>query len=114
MQSQEKNTPLKSKGLARNSVSGWVAAVLSIGLCVGMVSALAQAPTGAPSAPAAAPSNPAAQAPYLAPPVAPQPLMADPFPAANPKDFTAATPTLATMNSFLNQVWGFDQAGCGG
>jgi protein-disulfide isomerase len=34
--------------------------------------------------------------------------MADPFPAANPKDFTAATPTLATMNSFLNQVWGFD------
>jgi len=108
MQSQEKNTPLKSKGLARNSVSGWVAAALAITLCAGMASALAQAPAVAPPVPAAVPSNPAAQAPYLAAPAAPQPLMADPFPAANPKDFTAATPTLATMNSFLNQVWGFD------
>ena len=34
--------------------------------------------------------------------------MVDPFPAANPKDFTAATPTVQTVNSFLNQVWGFD------
>jgi protein-disulfide isomerase len=111
MQSQEKNTTLKSKGLERNSVSDWVAVALAITMCVGTATALAQAPTGAPSTPAAAPSNPAAQAPYLAAPAvpaAPQPLMADPFPAANPKDFTAATPTLATMNSFLNQVWGFD------
>ena len=111
MQSQEKNTTLKSKGLERNSVLDWVAVALAITMCVGTATALAQAPTGAPSTPAAAPSNPAAQAPYLAAPAvpaAPQPLMADPFPAANPKDFTAATPTLATMNSFLNQVWGFD------
>jgi len=110
MHFQEKNTPLKSIGLARYSVLGWLAAALAITLCVGTASALAQASTGASSAPVAAPSNPAAQAPYLAAPAAPQPLVADPFPAANPKDFTAATPTLATMNSFLNQVWGFDSS----
>lgn len=33
---------------------------------------------------------------------------ADPLPPANPKFFTAATPTLDTVTSFLKQVWGFD------
>lgn len=41
-----------------------------------------------------------------APPAPPAP--ADPFPKANPKFFTATTPTVETVNSFLHQVWGFD------
>ncbi len=32
----------------------------------------------------------------------------DPFPPVNPKYFTAATPTVETVNSFLRAVWGFD------
>jgi protein-disulfide isomerase len=52
-----------------------------------------------PAAPAAAPDAPAAAAPTA--PV-------DPLPPVNPRFFTAATPTVATVNAFLNQVWGFD------
>lgn len=33
---------------------------------------------------------------------------ADPFPAANPKYFTAATPTVDTVNAFLKTLWGYD------
>lgn len=33
---------------------------------------------------------------------------ADPFPAINPKFFTATTPTVDTVNGFLKQLWGFD------
>jgi protein-disulfide isomerase len=45
----------------------------------------------------------------LAAPDAPGPAApVDPLPNANPRFFTAATPTLDTVNSFLNQVWGFD------
>ncbi len=32
----------------------------------------------------------------------------DPFPPANPKNFTAATPTAATVDAFLKQLWGYD------
>jgi protein-disulfide isomerase len=32
----------------------------------------------------------------------------DPLPPANPKAFTAASPTLDTVSAFLNQLWGFD------
>jgi protein-disulfide isomerase len=61
---------------------------------------------------ASAQTAPAAQTPAPAPrlnaaPPAP-PAPADPLPKANPKFFTAATPTLETVNSFLHQVWGFD------
>lgn len=34
--------------------------------------------------------------------------VADPFPPANPKNFTAATPTAATVDAFLKQLWGYD------
>jgi protein-disulfide isomerase len=30
------------------------------------------------------------------------------FPAANPKNFTAASPTTQEVNSFLKQIWGYD------
>jgi len=33
---------------------------------------------------------------------------ADPFPAAEPKNFTAQTPTVATVDAFLKQLWGYD------
>jgi protein-disulfide isomerase len=52
--------------------------------------AFAQAPVPAPSAPVA-----------VAPP-------ADPLPPADSRYFTAASPTLDTVNSFLKQVWGFE------
>ncbi len=67
--------------------------------------AFAQAVPAAP-----APQTPAAPRP-LAPnnlgPVPPAPP-ADPLPQANPKLFTATSPTVATVNSFLHQVWGYD------
>jgi protein-disulfide isomerase len=56
-----------------------------------------------------------AQGPYTVP-AAPAPqapkasqVPADPLPKANPKFFTAASPTVETVNAFLHQVWGFDQ-----
>ncbi len=36
--------------------------------------------------------------------------MVDPLPPADPKDFTIATPKVETVNSFLNQVWGYDSS----
>jgi protein-disulfide isomerase len=33
---------------------------------------------------------------------------ADPFPPVNPKYFTAATPTVDTVNGFLKSLWGYD------
>jgi len=41
-------------------------------------------------------------------PQAPAPVPVDPLPTANPRFFTAPTPTIDTVNAFLNQVWGFD------
>ena len=35
---------------------------------------------------------------------------ADPFPAVDPKYFSAPTPTVETVNAFLNAQWGFDPA----
>lgn len=32
----------------------------------------------------------------------------DPFPAVNPKFFTAASPTVDTVNGFLRSLWGYD------
>jgi protein-disulfide isomerase len=32
----------------------------------------------------------------------------NPFPPMNPKFFTATTPTVETVNSFLRQLWGYD------
>jgi protein-disulfide isomerase len=72
--------------------------ILSATLLLTASSALAQAPAATmPSAPA--PQN-------LGPvPAAPP---ADPLPPVNPKYFTATTPSLDTINSFLKALWGFD------
>ena len=47
-----------------------------------------------------APGGPAQAAAPAAP--------ANPFPPVNPKFFTAATPTVETVNAFLHQLWGYD------
>jgi protein-disulfide isomerase len=75
------------------------------------VTAMAGAQTGAATGTgAAAPAAPAAQQP-----VAPLKLQnldpttkADPFPPVNPKFFTATSPTVDTVNSFLKTLWGYD------
>jgi len=67
---------------------------------------------GTPAAPATAPATtPAAQAP-----AAPLKLyslnsatQADPFPPTNPKNFTADSPSVATVDSYLKAMVGFDQ-----
>jgi protein-disulfide isomerase len=101
MQPQEKVTTLKSIDSSLKSVLGCVsAATLAITLSLGTAVALAQAPAATPSAPAA-PTPFLVTAPTSAAPV-------DPFPAVNPKAFTAASPTVETVNAFLNQVWGYD------
>jgi protein-disulfide isomerase len=64
----------------------------------------------------AAPQKPAGQAPATAAPAEPQLQMhsldsvtqADPFPAINPKNFTADAPTVATVESYLKAMIGYD------
>ena len=67
--------------------------------------AVAQSPSGVPATPAV--QNPSVQTNLASAPNAPA-TPVDPLPPANPKFFTAATPTVGTVNSFLKQVWGFD------
>lgn len=76
-----------------------VMAVLVAGM--GAMGARAQAP-GAP-AQGAQKAAPALQLRTLAPTGTP-----DPFPPANPKNFTATAPTVAEVDAFLKQIWGFD------
>lgn len=78
---------------------------LAVVLSLGLATSFAQSPTATPATPA--PQSPAAAPSPLLPPAAP-PAPVDPFPKANPKYFTATTPTLDTVNSFLHQVWGAD------
>ncbi len=70
-------------------------------------------PAPAPTAPeptAAAPAAKPSPAMPSAVPTAPAPstTSAPMFPKVNPKNFTAATPTLQTVNSFLHASWGYD------
>ena len=68
------------------------------------VAAVAGAQTGTTgTAPKAAPPAPALHLNDLG-----QTPKADPFPPANPKYFTAATPTVDTVNAFLKTLWGYD------
>jgi protein-disulfide isomerase len=77
------------------------------------VTAVAGAQTGA-TAPQAATPAPTASAPQKA--AAPlqlqnmgqAPPKADPFPPVNPKFFTAASPSVDTVNAFLKALWGYD------
>jgi protein-disulfide isomerase len=79
-------------------------AALAIALCLAAGAAAAQAP-----AQPAAPAAPSSQVPnFLAPP-APKPAApVDPLPKADPRFFTASSPTTATVDAFLTQIWGYD------
>jgi protein-disulfide isomerase len=85
-------------------ISNWMLAVLATALGV-TASAGAQTGTGAAPAPPAAAQKPAA--PLQLQDMGQTPK-ADPFPAANPKYFTASSPTVDTVNSFLKALWGYD------
>ncbi len=65
------------------------------------------APTATPAKPAApaAAKTPALQLHSLTPET-----MADPFPPVNPKFFTADSPSVATVDSYLHAVLGYDSA----
>ncbi len=109
---------MKSNSSGMKSVSGWgmaaaVAILFSLGTSVALAQAVSTPATPAPSAAPAAPApNQGATAATAAPaasvaPAAPA-APVDPLPPANPAFFTAVTPTLETVNSFLAQLWGYD------
>jgi protein-disulfide isomerase len=82
------------------------AATLALSISLGMAAAFAQTPAAAAPTP---PSAPSSQVPnFLAPPAPAGPV--DPFPKTEPRFFTADSPTLATVEAFLKQVWGFDSS----
>jgi len=91
----------------------FAAAVAALSLPASHLLAQKQVPP-APAAPVPqaeqAPAQPAQQAaPGQAVPPAPAPSTAEPkFPPPNPKDFTAASPSKETVDSFLRASWGYD------
>jgi protein-disulfide isomerase len=86
-----------------------LAAALMVGL-TGFAAAQTTAPAATPQA--ARPAAPAANAPAQRVPLQLQSLdpatRADPFPPVNPKFFTATTPTVATVDSYLKALLGYD------
>ena len=116
---KERTLKLKLKTAAppSHSTPGWVpVAALAIAIHLATAVAFAQSsappPAQPPAAPTPATSAPSSQVPsFLAPPGATPPAPAapvDPLPKADPKFFTASSPTTATVNAFLKQIWGFD------
>ena len=63
----------------------------------------ASAQTQVPSAPAQTPTTPTAPAPAAPAPAAPV------FPKPNPEYFTATSPTIDTINAFLESSWGYEE-----
>jgi protein-disulfide isomerase len=93
-------------------ISYWMTAGLAMALSI---TVMAGAQTGAPAGAPAQQQTPAPPAAAPQKPAAPLQLQnmgettkADPFPPANPKFFTATTPTVDTVNAFLKTLWGYD------
>ena len=93
-------------------ISNWMLAGLAAILSV---TAVTGAQTGTGAAPQAAAPAPAPSAAAPQKPAAPlqlqdmgQSTKADPFPQANPKFFTADSPSVDTVNAFLKSLWGYD------
>lgn len=76
---------------------------MALAASIGTLNLYAQTGTASPaqSAPATAPKPMQLQS-------LDAPKNTDPFPAVNPKFFTASTPTVDTVNSFLKSLWGYD------
>ncbi len=81
-------------------ITNWMLAGLASVLSV---TAIAGAQTGTGGTTQATPAPPQLQIHSLDPSSHP-----DPFPPVNPKYFTASTPTVDTVNSFLKALWGYD------
>jgi protein-disulfide isomerase len=88
-------------GWLRVVVVAGVVGTASMGLAQGTASA-PQKPAGQPP-PAAAPKQPPLQLNSLESVGVP-----DPFPPANPKNFTADSPSVATVESYLHAMMGYD------
>lgn len=80
--------------------------VWSVFVGVAVVGLLGTGVTRIAGAQAAPPAAPAPQPGVVV--AAPAAAPADPFPPANLKDFTADSPTTATVESFLHTLWGYD------
>lgn len=72
------------------------------------VTAIGAAQTGAGAAQTPAPAATQKPAAPLQLNTLDQAPKADPFPAVNPKFFTASSPTVDTVNAFLKNLWGYD------
>src|SRR5205814_8942391 len=90
----------------------WMLAGVAVVLSVTAVSGAqtgTQPGTAAPAAPAQAAPAQAAPAQKPAAPLQLQDMgqnpKADPFPPVNPKYFTAASPTVGTVDAFLKALW---------
>jgi protein-disulfide isomerase len=87
--------------------SGLIAGLLSVTSMV-TIPVLGQAnPPEAPEAPAAQSGATAQPTGQPGQPAAPAPL--PPMPPSDPANFTATTPTKATVEAFLRASWGYDQ-----
>lgn len=91
-----------NRAVSNTVLAGWV-----LGSFLGM-GTLAGAQTAAGTNAAGATSKAPATAPLKLQRLGEQTAPADPFPALNPKFFTASTPTVETVNSFLRSIWGYD------
>jgi protein-disulfide isomerase len=82
-------------------------AAAALVLAISVSTASAQAPNQPAAAP---PSAPAAQPPqnYVSAPAVAPTAPVDPFPAIDPKYFTASTPSRETVSEFLHSIWGYD------
>lgn len=83
-------------------ISKWMLAGLGSVLSVAIVAG-AQTGTAGTAPKATPPAPPALHLNDLG-----QTSKADPFPPVNPKYFTAASPTVDTVNAFLKTLWGYD------
>ena len=83
----------------KNSKLAWAA---GLALLTTAASNIAQTPAPPQLSPATQEANQAAT------PQAPA-AHANPFPAVNPKNFTATSPTSDDVNSFLKSIWGYDE-----
>ncbi len=70
----------------------------------------ASAQTKVPAAPAQTPTTPSAPAQTSTTPAAPTPASLAPvFPKPNPEFFTATSPSIDTINAFLEASWGYEE-----
>ena len=76
------------------------AAALAI-ISISIIKSSAQ--TQVPAAPAQTPAEPSAPSPAAPAPTAPV------FPKPDPQNFTATSPTIDTINAFLEATWGFEE-----